>query len=73
MFPGHGRVSHREDLDAMLCYMDDIMRFAHEAIASGQSLEQLVASPVPEKYRTWLFPDFYPENLDFLYKKMSSR
>ena len=57
LVPGHGPVGGRDDVDAMLGYLDEAVTAAREHGASA---------PVPERYRDWDFADGWARNLDFL-------
>jgi len=66
--PGHGLVGKREDLNKLRLYIRTLMRLAQEAIAQGNSVEDLVKQPVPESFTDWILAQpFYEANLRFLY------
>ena len=54
LVPGHGPVGGREDVDAMLGYLDDL------AAAAERRNED---APMPERYRDWDFADGWRRNL----------
>jgi len=66
--PGHGLVGKIEDLNKLRLYIRTLMRLAQEAVARGNSVEDLVKQPVPESFTDWILAQpFYEANLRFLY------
>jgi cyclase len=68
---GHGPVGNNADVDAMVAYIHDMQAMVLQAIRAGVSREDVVREPLPEKYMAWLFPTFYAENVQYLYKLYS--
>ena len=71
LVPGHGPLGRVDDLDAMLEYLDEMHEWVGKAIRDGSSQEEIAKRPIPAKYLTWLFPNFYEENIQFLYQLCS--
>jgi cyclase len=71
LVPGHGPLGREQDLDAMLAYTDEMQALVEQAIRAGLGFQELARQPVPAKYSTWIFPNFYAENLEFLYQLCS--
>jgi glyoxylase-like metal-dependent hydrolase (beta-lactamase superfamily II) len=57
LVPGHGPVGGRDDVDAMLEYLDE---------AATAARERGPGAPVPERYRDWDFADGWARNLQAL-------
>lgn len=68
LVPGHGPVGRPEDVKPMLGYLDRLEALVEEAITKGMTQEDVAALPMPEEYRDWIFPGFFPSNLSFLYE-----
>jgi glyoxylase-like metal-dependent hydrolase (beta-lactamase superfamily II) len=68
LVPGHGPVGRPNDLDVMLQYINELQELVKRAILDGTPLEQVCVSPIPSAYRTWVFPSFYRENIQFLFQ-----
>jgi glyoxylase-like metal-dependent hydrolase (beta-lactamase superfamily II) len=72
MVPGHGLLGRGEDVDAMLEYINEMQELVQQAIQDGVSREDIAQRPIPAKYLTWIFPNFYEENVQFLYQLYST-
>lgn len=72
LVPGHGPLGQVEDVDAMVGYINEMQELVQQAIRDGVSREELAKSPIPAKYLTWIFPNFYEENIQFLYQLYST-
>lgn len=70
---GHGNPGGVLDLDATLDYIHEMQVLVRQAIKDGVSREETAKLPVPDKYRAWLFPNFYKENVAFLYKRYNNQ
>jgi cyclase len=70
---GHGNPGGVGDVDAMIDYIHEMQALAQKAIQAGTSREEIASLPVPAKYLNWLFPNFYKENVSFLYQRYSNR
>ncbi|HEX7620716.1 MAG TPA: MBL fold metallo-hydrolase [Anaerolineales bacterium] len=71
LVPGHGPLGREEDLDAMLGYINEMQEFVQDSLLAGLGREDITRHPIPDKYLTWIFPNFYEENIQFLYKLSS--
>jgi cyclase len=72
LVPGHGPIGQMKDLDANLEYLQDIQTLTRDAIQTGRAYKDLAGSSIPSKYADWIFPNFYEENLQFLYQSRSA-
>jgi glyoxylase-like metal-dependent hydrolase (beta-lactamase superfamily II) len=68
LVPGHGPIGRMEDLDKNLEYLQEMQALVEQGIRAGLTWEQLANYPIPAKYSTWIFSNFYEENLQFLYQ-----
>jgi cyclase len=73
LVPGHGLPGLMTDVDAMLDYIHEMQVLVQQAIQAGTSREEMARLPVPAKYVNWLFPNFYLENILFLYQQYSTQ
>jgi cyclase len=65
--PGHGEVGTTADLDLLIGYIEDLQATAQKlAIEGSLDRASIMAQPVPEKYRSWHFRNFYFANLRVL-------
>jgi cyclase len=67
--PGHGPVGKTKDLDGMDEYIDTLNALVREAIEMGATEDEMDKIAIPGKYRTLIFPSFFPANLKFLYQR----
>jgi cyclase len=72
LVPGHGLLGSSMDLDAMLDYVNEMQTLVQQAIRDGVSWEEIARRPIPAKYSAWIFPNFYAENVQFLYQLCST-
>ena len=72
LVPGHGPHGSSTDMDAMLEYTNEMQELVQQAIREGASWEELARRPIPAKYSTWIFSNFYAENLKFLHELYST-
>lgn len=70
---GHGNPGGMIDVDAIIDYIHEMNALVRHAIQDGASREYIASLPVPDKYLTWLFPNFYKENILFLYQRYSTQ
>jgi glyoxylase-like metal-dependent hydrolase (beta-lactamase superfamily II) len=66
--PGHGPTGQKEDIDAMINYINHIKSLVAEGKKKGLSLEEVTAQPIPEVFRDWQIRSFYELNLKILYR-----
>lgn len=64
--PGHGDVGDKEDIQAMIQYIDMAESMAGELKLQGKTPDDLDVAEIPEPYRDWKFLMFYKANLEFL-------
>jgi cyclase len=72
LVPGHGHLGNIGDMDAMLDYVNEMQDMVQQSIRAGVSWEDLARCPIPAKYSAWIFPNFYAENIQFLYQVCSA-
>ena len=72
LVPGHGSLGRVEDVNAMLEYINEMQELVQQAIRDGITLEEIAKYPIPAKYFNWIFPNFYEENIQFLYQLCST-
>jgi cyclase len=72
LVPGHGPLGRLEDVDAMLEYNNEMQALVQQDIRDGVSWQEIASRPIPAKYSTWIFPNFYEENIQFLYQLCSA-
>ncbi len=65
--PGHGDVGKKEDIQAMIRYIDMAESMAGELKMQGKTHDDLDFAKIPELYRNWQFSVFFKTNLQFLY------
>jgi glyoxylase-like metal-dependent hydrolase (beta-lactamase superfamily II) len=66
--PGHGKVGRKEDIRAMIAYIDMASALARELKTLGKTPAEMGVKDIPEPYRDWKFSDFFQTNLNFLYE-----
>jgi cyclase len=71
LVPGHGPLGRVEDVDAMLEYIIEMQELVQQAIQDGVRREELAKRPIPAKYLSWIFPNFYEENIQFMHQLYS--
>jgi glyoxylase-like metal-dependent hydrolase (beta-lactamase superfamily II) len=72
LVPGHGPLGKTRDVDVMLEYVNELQEMVQQAIRDEVNWEALARRPIPDKYSTWIFPNFYAENVQFLYQFCSA-
>jgi glyoxylase-like metal-dependent hydrolase (beta-lactamase superfamily II) len=66
--PGHGPAGQKEDLNALISYINHIKNLVEEGKEKGMSLEAITALPIPEAFQDWEIRSFYELNLKILYR-----
>lgn len=66
--PGHGEVGKKEDIQAMITYIDMVSRLAETIKMQDRNPDETGIDDIPEPYRDWQFPSFFHTNLKFLYE-----
>ncbi len=69
LVPGHGPVGSTADLQRMVEYLDTLESLLRQAMTNGVEEEMIAKIHMPETYREWIFPSFFPANLMFLHKR----
>jgi len=72
VIPGHGNVVGMESLQEMKDYLKDIQKYAKQAAASGDSLEQWLQKGVLEPYDEWDMSHIYEWNFTWLFNQLKS-
>jgi cyclase len=70
--PGHGPVGTPADFPAVVSYIDAIEQLVAEARASGKTLEEARATPVPAAFAGWAWEEGFGYNIDALYQRQAS-
>ena len=65
--PGHGPVGTLADVAPLRQYLSDCETMAHEAIARGETVEQMAALPLPAAYADWDARTIFADNLRHLH------
>ena len=71
LVPGHGQLGNAGDVEKMIRYIDTLETLVEEGIRKGMTENDLANLPMPDEYRDWIFPEFFPSNLRFLYELRS--
>ena len=70
--PGHGEVATAEDIKEFHDYLEDLRTRVKKAIADGLTLDQAKQQlTLPEKYKTFAFPNFATPNVEDMYKELN--
>jgi cyclase len=68
LVPGHGGLGNAGDVGRMIHYIDRLETLVEEGLQRGMTDDDLAHLPMPDEYRDWIFPAFFPSNLRFLYE-----
>jgi len=68
--PGHGPVTDKNGVRAMMHYIQDVQQIVQDGISKNLADSVITKEPVPEAYASWWFGRFYRSNLSFLCSKM---
>jgi glyoxylase-like metal-dependent hydrolase (beta-lactamase superfamily II) len=66
--PGHGQVGIAGDVEKMAGYINRLETLVEQGMRGGMTDDELARIPMPDEYRDWIFPAFFPANLRFLYE-----
>lgn len=66
--PGHGEVGNKEDIEAMIGYIDMVNNLAETLMKQERKPEDINIDQIPQPYRDWTFYNFFDSNLKFLYE-----
>jgi hypothetical protein len=69
--PGHGEPGGTEIIISTRDYIEDIERIAKEMKDAGNSIEDIKNVPMPEKYKEWIFGDFFYSNLRYIFNHLN--
>lgn len=69
--PGHGNVAEAADIKDFRDYLDDLRARVKQGIADGLTVDQAKQQlTLPEKYKTFAFPNFAVPNVEDMYKEL---
>jgi len=69
--PGHGEVAGAAEMHDFRDYLDDLRNRVKQAIANGLTVDQAKQQlTLPEKYKTFAFPNFAQPNVEDMYKEL---
>ena len=71
LVPGHGQLGNAGDVEKMIRYIDGLEALVEEGLRKGMRDDEVALLPMPDEYRDWIFPEFFPSNLRFLYELRS--
>ena len=66
--PGHGEVGNKEDMEAMIGYIDMVKSLAETLKKQERKPGDIDINEIPQPYRDWSFNNFFDSNLKFLYE-----
>ncbi len=69
--PGHGPVGLAKHLDWMDAYIGTLNLLVREAISRGMPEAEIDQISIPAEYQDLVYPNFFPANIKFLYKRQS--
>lgn len=69
--PGHGPVTDVAGLERFKTYLADLVALAEGWKSAGTSQEEAIATPLPEKYSSFLFQPLYSGNLEAAYNQIT--
>ncbi|MGZ4106770.1 MAG: hypothetical protein ACXVDE_04520, partial [Tumebacillaceae bacterium] len=61
----------REHIELTHEYVAHLIELVETAVERGETLEQVLSMPIPERYATWRVPHVFKPNLYKLYKTLS--
>jgi len=70
--PGHGPVGTRVDVKEFLGYFEDLKALVGPAVDRGDSIGQILDTPVPAKYASYRFQNLFKPNLEKMYKELKA-
>jgi cyclase len=71
--PGHGEIGRKEDIQAMISYIDMVNTLAATLKIQGRKPEGIDIDEIPQPYRDWSFNNFFDSNLKFLYESTTEK
>ena len=70
--PGHGPVGTRTDVKELLSYFEDLKALVEPAVNRGDSIAQVLDTPIPAKYASYRFQNLFKPNLEKMYKALKA-
>lgn len=70
--PGHGPVGTRVDVKEFLSYFEDLKALVEPAVNRGDSIAQVLDTPIPVKYASYRFQNLFKPNLEKMYKALKA-
>lgn len=71
--PGHGEVGTKADVTAFRQYVEDLVKGVQDGISGGRTVEQLQASTMLDKYKSWGNFGQRNANIEEVYKVLRGR
>jgi glyoxylase-like metal-dependent hydrolase (beta-lactamase superfamily II) len=71
--PGHGPVGTKQDVKLFLGYFEDLKALVEPAVTRGDTIEQVLETPVPSKYAAYRFQNLFRPNLEKMYRELKAR
>ncbi len=68
--PGHGEVGNKDNIQAMIGYLDMVSTLAATLKMQDRKPEDIRIEEIPQPYRDWSFNNFFESNLKFLYESV---
>lgn len=65
--PGHGEAAPHEAIAEEREYLETVLALVRDAVAAGKTADEVTATPIPERYRSWGFAHGFPHTLRALY------
>jgi glyoxylase-like metal-dependent hydrolase (beta-lactamase superfamily II) len=67
--PGHGPVGNLATINELSDYINALSNIVKAGIGANKSENEILATPIPDTYQSWLLSTFYPINLKVLYDR----
>lgn len=71
--PGHGPVGTRVDVKEFLGYFDELKELVEPAVNRGDSIGQVLDTPIPARYASYRFQNLFKQNLEKMYRELKAR
>lgn len=66
--PGHGPVGTIQDISTMKDYLEETTALVEKGVLEGKKADEIVATPIPERFKSWWLSHFFASNLMELYE-----
>ena len=66
--PGHGPVATKQDLNVISEYIYDMINLVESLKKDGNTIEEALHTPIPQKYSEWYCSPVFEWNIRFLYE-----